>query len=300
MGRQPVVAALRSSHGPQFQDSVASVVGYQRGTPDISLSADRDGGLIVYSSFAPIQATYGVVGGTSLATPLFAGIVALADQVAGRSLGDINSRLYNFKGPRSGIVDITSGNNTYTSRMRKIRPSPCLVSPHSPAMIWPAASAPSTRLRLYRHWSAQARVRHTSNRPRLRRAGAGSPPHHVRELPGSPPTPPVRVGVFHPPNHCCRSRRWHGDFVFLRRLRRYALLRVGTGHASLLDQPRASCSAASQRTTQTASQKRGQPLSTAYGVHNGDAALPGSASDRLAEPAMDRLARSRMHNRLSC
>ena len=51
--------------------------------------------------------------GTSEATPLFAGIVALADQVAGHSLGLINPALYALSAAHApGIVDVTTGNNS--------------------------------------------------------------------------------------------------------------------------------------------------------------------------------------------
>ena len=51
--------------------------------------------------------------GTSEATPLFSGIVALSDQVAGHSLGLINPALYQLSAEHApGIVDVTSGNNT--------------------------------------------------------------------------------------------------------------------------------------------------------------------------------------------
>jgi subtilase family serine protease len=51
--------------------------------------------------------------GTSEATPLFAGIVALADQQAGHPLGLINPALYAMSASGApGIVDVTSGNNT--------------------------------------------------------------------------------------------------------------------------------------------------------------------------------------------
>ena len=51
--------------------------------------------------------------GTSEATPLFAGIVALADQVAGHPLGLINPALYRLAAEGApGIVDVRSGNNT--------------------------------------------------------------------------------------------------------------------------------------------------------------------------------------------
>ncbi|HEY4916715.1 MAG TPA: hypothetical protein VIH92_07380, partial [Solirubrobacteraceae bacterium] len=53
--------------------------------------------------------------GTSEATPLFSGVVAIADQIAGHSLGLINPRMYQLEkeGGNTGIVDVTSGNNTY-------------------------------------------------------------------------------------------------------------------------------------------------------------------------------------------
>ena len=51
--------------------------------------------------------------GTSEATPEFAGIVALASQVAGHPLGLINPALYALSEERApGIADVTSGNNT--------------------------------------------------------------------------------------------------------------------------------------------------------------------------------------------
>jgi kumamolisin len=53
--------------------------------------------------------------GTSEATPLFAGVIALADQVARHPLGPINSALYRMAAAsKSGIIDITIGNNTVT------------------------------------------------------------------------------------------------------------------------------------------------------------------------------------------
>ena len=97
---------------PAFQDGVASVVGVQRGVPDISMSAACNGAVDVYQSFGG-QTGWFPTCGTSEATPLFAGIVALADQVAGHPLGVINPALYRLSGAAApGIVDITSGNNT--------------------------------------------------------------------------------------------------------------------------------------------------------------------------------------------
>lgn len=90
-----------------------------RATPDISMTAAVDGGALVYGSYPGEPAGYGIVGGTSEATPVFAGIVAIADQLAGHSLGNLNPALYalgakSSKAGGSGIVDVTKGDNTFS------------------------------------------------------------------------------------------------------------------------------------------------------------------------------------------
>ncbi len=101
---------------PQFQDGVAGVVGGSRGTPDIAMSAAVNGAVDFYDTTDPSVAGWSIVGGTSEASPLFSGIVALADQVAGHSLGYLNPALYAMaqSGAPDGIVPIFQGNNTYT------------------------------------------------------------------------------------------------------------------------------------------------------------------------------------------
>jgi subtilase family serine protease len=106
---------------PFYQNSVSSVVGDQRGTPDVSLSAAVNGGAVVYLGFTNlaygggITPGYYIIGGTSEATPEMAGIVALADQAAHHRVGLINPSLYQLgDGPGSGITDITLGNNIVT------------------------------------------------------------------------------------------------------------------------------------------------------------------------------------------
>jgi subtilase family serine protease len=48
-----------------------------------------------------------------MATPLFAGVVALADQMAGHALGPINPAIYKMAASRDpGIVDVTAGSNS--------------------------------------------------------------------------------------------------------------------------------------------------------------------------------------------
>ncbi len=98
---------------PAYQDSVRSVVGSSRGVPDISMSAACNGSVDIYQSFGGQKPGWYPTCGTSEATPLFAGIVALADQVAGHPLGLINPALYSMSQKNlPGIVDVTSGNNT--------------------------------------------------------------------------------------------------------------------------------------------------------------------------------------------
>ncbi len=82
-----------------------------RGVPDISMSAAVSGGALVWSSYSG-SGGWQVIGGTSEATPLLAGVVAIADQYAGRRLGLLNPTLYRLAaggGTGSGIVDVTHG-----------------------------------------------------------------------------------------------------------------------------------------------------------------------------------------------
>ncbi|HEY2521378.1 MAG TPA: S53 family peptidase [Streptosporangiaceae bacterium] len=106
---------------PGYQNDVGSVVDGHRGTPDISMSAAVSGGAWIYQSFEPGGAGWEILGGTSEATPIFAGIVALASQKAGHPLGNIDTALYRLgaqsrlkNGPSAtGIVDVTTGTNTF-------------------------------------------------------------------------------------------------------------------------------------------------------------------------------------------
>ena len=100
---------------PDFQNGVKRVVGSARGTPDVSMSAAVDGGVVVYYSFLGTDSPWHIFGGTSEASPLFAGVVAIADQAAGQRLGNLNEALYKLRDRRnSGLVDITIGDNSLT------------------------------------------------------------------------------------------------------------------------------------------------------------------------------------------
>jgi subtilase family serine protease len=98
---------------PWYQNGVARVVGRSRGVPDIAMSGACSGLVDTYQSFGGEAAGWYVVCGTSEASPLFAGIVALSDQVAGHSVGFINPALYALSAEHApGLVDVTQGNNT--------------------------------------------------------------------------------------------------------------------------------------------------------------------------------------------
>lgn len=104
---------------PLFQAGVAKVAGSHRGTPDISMTAAVNGAAWVYWSFPGAGAPgWELVGGTSEATPIFSGVVALADQLAGHRLGWINPALYTLGALSQhrvpdGIEDVTTGNNSF-------------------------------------------------------------------------------------------------------------------------------------------------------------------------------------------
>jgi len=100
---------------PSWQDGFKSVVGAARGVPDVSMNGACSSPVFTYQSFPQegFPAGWYPSCGTSEATPEFAGIVALADQVAGHALGVINPTLYQLSASKApGVVPVTSGNNT--------------------------------------------------------------------------------------------------------------------------------------------------------------------------------------------
>jgi subtilase family serine protease len=86
---------------PSYQNSVASVVGANRGVPDLAWNMAINGGTLVYRSYFPSVAggpSWGLFGGTSASSPQVAGVVALANQArkaAGKGpIGDLNKAIY--------------------------------------------------------------------------------------------------------------------------------------------------------------------------------------------------------------
>ena len=102
---------------PSYQNGVKNVVGAARGVPDVSMNAACSSPVFTYQSFPEADTAAGWYPdcGTSEATPEFAGIVALAAQIAGHALGVINPTLYKLAAEHApGIVPVTAGNNTVT------------------------------------------------------------------------------------------------------------------------------------------------------------------------------------------
>ncbi len=101
---------------PSYQHGIAHLRG-RRGVPDISMSAAVDGSALVFldAQVGAGPAGFFLIGGTSESSPLFAGIVAIADQRAGHGLGLLNPAIYRLLAHHApGIVDVTQGNNTVT------------------------------------------------------------------------------------------------------------------------------------------------------------------------------------------
>jgi subtilase family serine protease len=107
---------------PGYQEHVPGI-GARRGLPDVSADADFDTGLalagIVGGKFLIAPG-----GGTSQAAPVWAAIVALADQYAGRHLGFINPAIYAIGRSSQyhrAFHDITTGNNSITIGKVKVK-----------------------------------------------------------------------------------------------------------------------------------------------------------------------------------
>ena len=98
---------------PAYQAAIPGI-GATRGVPDVSADAsDRTGVAVVFSNGT--RDTVQSHGGTSASAPIWAALVALADQYAGRHLGFINPAIYQIaRGPHyhQAFHDITTGNNT--------------------------------------------------------------------------------------------------------------------------------------------------------------------------------------------
>ena len=99
---------------PGYQDGVPGAEA-TRGVPDVAGDAAFDTGMAVADQLDG-QAIVRPATGTSAAAPFWAGLVALADQLAHRQLGFINPAIYQIAGSsqyHQAFHDITTGDNTF-------------------------------------------------------------------------------------------------------------------------------------------------------------------------------------------
>jgi subtilase family serine protease len=99
---------------PAYQDGVPGI-GAIRGVPDVAADANGHTGMTMVISDGSGRYTIRNSGGTSASAPTWAGIIALADQYAGRQLGFVNPAIYRIARSASyhqAFHDITIGNNT--------------------------------------------------------------------------------------------------------------------------------------------------------------------------------------------
>ena len=95
---------------PAYQEGVARI-GRMRGVPDVAADADSTTAMsLLFTGGVPLPAQ-----GTSAATPLWAAVIALADQDAGQHLGFVNPAIYAIaRGPayHRAFHDVTTGDNS--------------------------------------------------------------------------------------------------------------------------------------------------------------------------------------------
>jgi subtilase family serine protease len=98
---------------PSYQNGVSGI-GAMRGVPDVAADANPHTGMPVVTSNASGNHAISVHGGTSASAPIWAGIIALADQYAKRHLGFVNPAIYQFaRGPHhdQAFHDVSAGNS---------------------------------------------------------------------------------------------------------------------------------------------------------------------------------------------
>jgi subtilase family serine protease len=107
---------------PYYQQGVVpdAVAQGHRATPDIAMDADPQTGMLVgeTQTFPDGTAKYSEyrIGGTSLASPLYAGIEAISDQAYGRAHGFANPAIYALAGTKA-VHDVLPRPNTAVVRV---------------------------------------------------------------------------------------------------------------------------------------------------------------------------------------
>jgi len=102
-------ATLNESR-PSYQDGIATIVGTQRGTPDLAFVADGRTGVWIYDSF-PVNGqagTWYIASGTSVSTPGLAGLVNAAGGFAASTNAEL-TKVYGNLGSKTDFRDIVNG-----------------------------------------------------------------------------------------------------------------------------------------------------------------------------------------------
>lgn len=115
-GGEPAASGGGFSHlfaKPSYQDGVPGTAA--RGVPDVAADASPYSGMAVARTGPDGTDMLTGAGGTSASAPIWAGLIALADQQAGHPLGLVNPAIYRIAtGPQyhQAFHDVTIGNNT--------------------------------------------------------------------------------------------------------------------------------------------------------------------------------------------
>jgi subtilase family serine protease len=107
---------------PRYQDGVAGIGAY-RAVPDVAADACPQTGFPVVTSNAGSGYTLSGHGGTSTSAPLWAGVIAIADQYADRHLGFVNAAIYRIarsSAYHQAFHDVATGDNAVSFPPRAI------------------------------------------------------------------------------------------------------------------------------------------------------------------------------------
>jgi subtilase family serine protease len=103
----------------------------RRAEPDLAMDADPQTGVTFAQTYVDGNGRRRIIdswiGGTSLATPLVAGVMALADQRSGRPHGFVNPALYRLRGT-SALNDVTGGHRSLAVLRNALAPDGSIVT----------------------------------------------------------------------------------------------------------------------------------------------------------------------------
>jgi len=126
------VFAMPSYQVGVVPSAVATWKGVQRRSePDIAMDADPQTGVTFAQTYVLPNGRHQIIdswiGGTSLASPLVAGVMALADQASGFPHGFINPELYALRGSPA-LRDVTGGHRSIAVLRNALQPDGSIAS----------------------------------------------------------------------------------------------------------------------------------------------------------------------------